>query len=192
MTAISLKIIPFSTVEKWEAWLSRNHARSDGIWLRLYKKGSGEASITYTEALDVALCHGWIDSQRGGYDAVSYLQKFSQRRARSVWSKLNTGHAERLIRTGRMRPAGQRQIDMAKEDGRWAAAYASARGAVLPDDFLKAVARNRKAKAFLATLNRHNFYAIVYRLQTAKRPETRVRRIRTFVAMLAKREKFHP
>jgi len=192
LTAISLKIIPFSTVEKWEAWLSRNHARSDGIWLRLYKKGSGEASITYTEALDVALCHGWIDSQRGGYDAVSYLQKFSQRRARSVWSKLNTGHAERLIRTGRMRPAGQRQIDMAKEDGRWAAAYASARGAVLPDDFLKAVARNRKAKAFLATLNRHNFYAIVYRLQTAKRPETRVRRIRTFVAMLAKREKFHP
>jgi uncharacterized protein YdeI (YjbR/CyaY-like superfamily) len=182
----------FSSPEKWEAWLDRNHAQPDGIWLRFYKKSSGQPSVTYAEALDLALCHGWIDSQVKGYDALSYLQRFSPRRARSVWSKINTGHVARLVRAGRMKPAGQRQIDAAKEDGRWAAAYASPRGAALPEDFLQAVAKNRQAKAFLASLNRHNLYAIVHRLQTAKRPETRARRIRTFVAMLAKGEKLHP
>jgi uncharacterized protein YdeI (YjbR/CyaY-like superfamily) len=189
---IQLKILAFSSPEKWEAWLDRNHLHSNGIWLRFYKKASGKPSVTYAEALDLALCHGWIDSQVKSYDALSYLQRFSPRRARSVWSKVNTGHVERLIQAGRMKPAGQRQIDAAKQDGRWAAAYASPREAILPEEFLKAVAKNRKAKAFLASLNRHNLYAIVHRLQTAQRPETRARRIRTFVTMLAKGEKFHP
>ena len=186
------EVISFADAPAWSRWLASHHGSSSGVWLKLAKKGSKLASVTYAEALDIALCHGWIDSQVKSYDALSYLQRFSPRRARSVWSKLNTGHVERLIRTGRMKPAGQRQIDAAKADGRWAAAYVSGRGAVLPDDFLQAVARNAKAKRFLATLNRHNLYAVIYRLQTAKRPETRTRRIQTFVARLAKGEKFHP
>jgi len=116
---IQLKILAFSSPEKWEAWLDRNHLHSNGIWLRFYKKASGKPSVTYAEALDLALCHGWIDSQVKSYDALSYLQRFSPRRARSVWSKVNTGHVERLIQAGRMKPAGQRQIDAAKQDGRW-------------------------------------------------------------------------
>src|ERR1700678_2528618 len=116
-SAIPLKIIAFSSPKKWEAWLDRNHRQSDGIWLRFYKKASGTPSVTYAEALDLALCHGWIDSQVKRYDELSYLQRFSPRRTRSVWSKINTGHVERLIRAGRMKPAGQRQIDAAKADG---------------------------------------------------------------------------
>src|SRR5208282_5880283 len=144
------------------------HASSDGIWLRFFKKLSGEKSVTRAEAIDQALCHGWIDGQAKPFDELSWLQKFTPRRSRSGWSKLNTQHVERLVKAGAMTAAGMKAVETAKADGRWDAAYASPRNATPPDDFLKALAKNKKAKAFFETLNRANIYSIVYRLQTAK------------------------
>ncbi|HEY8899501.1 MAG TPA: YdeI/OmpD-associated family protein [Chthoniobacterales bacterium] len=185
------EILSFATPAELRKWHETHHARPEGFWLRLFKKGSGEKSVSYAEALDEALCHGWIDGQKKSFDADSWLQKFTPRRPRSGWSRVNTGHAERLIAAGRMSPAGLAQVDAAKADGRWAAAYDSPRNAVPPADFLAALEGEPKARAFFATLNRANIYAIVYRLQTAKRPETRNRRLTAIVEMLARGEKFH-
>ena len=161
------------------------------MWLRIYKKGSGTASVTYAEALDVALCYGWIDSHKRPKDTRSWLQRFGPRRARSVWSRLNTQHAERLIKAGRMKPAGLREVEAARKDDRWQRAYDSPGATVIPADFLKELSKNKKAKSFFEGLNKANTYAIAYRLQTAKKPETRERRMRSILAMMAKGEKFH-
>lgn len=192
LTTGSLKIRAFASAAAWESWLEQNQMKSDGLWLRIYKKASGRPSVTYAEALDVALCHGWIDSQRLRHDEVSFLQKYSPRRARSVWSKRNTEHIARLEKAGRLREGGRRQIAAAQADGRWGAAYDSHRTAVPPPDFLLSLARNRRAQAFFAGLNRANVYAIVYRLQTAKKPETRARRLKLILGMMRRGEKFHP
>jgi len=184
-------ILAFDSPRKWEAWLAKHHAGSDGVWLRIYKKGSGHASVTYTEALDAALCYGWIDSQKRSMDEASWLQRFGPRRARSGWSRINTTHAERLIKDGRMKAAGLAEVAAAKKDGRWQRAYDSPSAAAIPEDFLKELARNKKAQAFFAGLNKANLYAIAYRLQTAKRPETREKRLRAILAMLARGEKWH-
>jgi uncharacterized protein YdeI (YjbR/CyaY-like superfamily) len=172
--------------------LARKPAGSTGVWLRIYKKASGTASVTYAEALDVALCHGWIDSQKRPKDALSWLQRFGPRRARSGWSRINTRHAERLIEAGEMKPAGLREVEAAKADGRWQRAYDSPGAATVPADFLQELSRNKKAKAFFEGLNKANTYAIAYRLQTAKKPETREKRMKSILAMMARGEKFHP
>ena len=192
LTTGKLTIRAFPSAEAWERWLGKNQAKSAGLWLRIFKQGSGRPSVTYAEALDAALCHGWIDSQRLGHDEVSFLQKYSPRRARSLWSKRNTEHVARLEKTGRLRAGGRREIAAAQADGRWQAAYDSHRTAVPPADFLESLARNRQAQAFFAALNRANVYAIVYRLQTAKKPETRARRMKLILGMMRRREKFHP
>jgi len=184
-------ILLFRSPSQFRKWLARNHRRSEGIWLRIFKKGSGEASVTYAEALDEALCFGWIDGQKQRYDDSSWLQRFTRRRPKSGWSKINTQHAERLIKAGRMKAAGQAEVDAAKKDGRWAAAYHSQSQATFPEDFLAALDRNQKAKAFFESLNSANRYAIAYRLQTAKKQETKQRRMEMILAMLDKGEAFH-
>jgi len=185
------EIAAFSSAEELERWLASNHAKSTGIWLRFFKKNSGVPSVSYSEALDAAICFGWIDGQLKKYDEESWLRKFTPRRPKSVWSKRNREHAERLIRAGKMQTAGLQEVEAAKQDGRWKAAYDSASKMEIPDDFLKELAKNKRAKAFFETLNRANVYAIVWRLQTAKKPETRQRRLATILAMLAKEQKFH-
>ena len=187
-----LEILPFKSPQEWEKWLAKNHDSSQGIWIKYFKKASGTPSITYAQALEGALCYGWIDGQGYKYDGKAWLQKFTPRRRKSGWSKNNTGHAERLIQAGRMKPAGLSQIEAARKDGRWAKAYHPQSIATLPEDFLKEVNKNKKAKAFLATLNRVNVYAIIYRLHSAKKPATREKRFKQFLAMLAKGEKLHP
>ena len=191
-TATSYPILSFRSAKEWEGWLDENHARSDGVWLRMFKKGSGKTSIKYEEALEVALCYGWIDSQAKGHDELSHVQKFTPRRARSVWSKKNTEHVERLTKAGRMRPAGLEAVESAKRDGRWERAYDSPSAATVPEDFLRELGRNERAAAFFATLNKTNTYAIAYRLQNAKKLETRERRMRAIIDMLERGEKFYP
>jgi len=186
-----LKTLTFKLPAEFRSWLEINHAVSDGLWLRIFKKDSDEKSITYAEALDQALCFGWIDGQKQAHDERSWLQKFTPRRAKSGWSKINTAHAERLIKTKQMTRAGLEAIEAAKADGRWQAAYDSPRNAAPPPDFLQALAKDKKAKAFFATLNRANIYAIVYRLQTAKKPETRAKRMKLILEMLTRDERFH-
>lgn len=181
----------FKSGRAFRAWLAKNHNRSDGILLRLYKKAAGVATVTYAEALDQALCYGWIDGQKLPGDAQSWLQKFLPRRPRSGWSRNNTRHAERLIEAGAMTAAGLKEIEAAKADGRWQKAYDAFGSATVPDDFLQRLAHNKKAKAFFATLNKTNLYSIVYRLQTAKKPETREKRMQAIIDKLARGEKFH-
>lgn len=183
-------ILAFRTPAEFSRWLRKNHRDHPGIWLRLYKKASATKSVTYAEALDEALCHGWIDGQKQRGDEDSWLQKFTRRGPRSVWSKINTGHIERLSREGRMQPAGLAVVEAAKADGRWDRAYQSARDSALPEDFLQALAKIPKAQAFFETLNKTNRYAIFYRLQTAKKPETRAKRMKDILAMLKRGEKF--
>jgi uncharacterized protein YdeI (YjbR/CyaY-like superfamily) len=185
------EILSFKTAAEFRKWLAANHRKSDGIWLRIFKKDSGEPTVTYAEALDEALCHGWIDGLKQSHDEVSWRQRFTPRRPKSGWSKINTGHAERLIKTGRMKAAGQAQIDAAKKDGRWTAAYDSPSKSTVPEGFMAALSKNKKAKAFFESLNKANRYAIAYRLQTAKKPETRRRRMEMILAMLARGESFH-
>ena len=185
-------VIAFETAEGWEAWLAKNHAESNGIWLRFFKKGTGIASINYAEALDEALCYGWIDGQGKSHDEQSYIQKFTPRRPRSVWSKRNTEHIRRLTNAGRMKPAGLAEVEAAKKDGRWARAYAPPSAATLPDDFVRELNKNKKAKAFFETLNKRNTYPITFRLENARKPETRERRLREILAMLERGEKFYP
>ena len=181
----NLPIVAFISQDEWESWLREQHTESNGLWLKIAKKGSGNDSVTYAEALDVALCYGWIDGQKGAFDGHWWLQRFTPRRARSRWSKVNTTHVERLIAEGRMQPAGLLEVERAKADGRWDAAYEAQSSATVPDDLQAALDENEAARGFFATLNSANRYAIIYRVQDAKRPETRARRIRTFVEMLS-------
>jgi uncharacterized protein YdeI (YjbR/CyaY-like superfamily) len=183
--------LSFRSPSAFRKWLTANHLKSAGIWLRIFKKDSGKPTVTYSEALDEALCFGWIDARKERYDDSSWRQRFTPRRAKSRWSKINTQHAERLIRAKRMQSAGQAQVDAAKKDGRWAAAYDSPSRATLPEDFLAALGERKKAQAFFESLNKANKYAIAYRLQTAKKPETRQRRMEIILAMLARGEAFH-
>ncbi len=185
-------IVAFQSQKKWEGWLAVNHARSDGIWLQFHKKASGKQTISYAEALDAALCYGWIDGQLKPYDAASWLRKFTPRRARSVWSKRNTEHVTRLTAAGRMTRAGITEVEAAKRDGRWQRAYDSPGNMSVPDDFLKELSKDKKAKAFFETLNKANRYSIAWRLRTAAKPETREKRMKAMLAMLAKGEAFHP
>ncbi len=186
-----MQILHFKSSTEFRRWLGKNHAGSEGIWLRFFKKGSKVQSLSYAEALDQALCHGWIDGQAKPIDEQSWLQRYTPRRPRSGWSKKNTEHVERLIKAGAMMPAGLKAIEAAKADGRWKAAYDSQRNARPPEDFLKALDKNKKAKAFFKTLNRANVYSIVYRLQTAKKPETRQKRMEMILGMMAQGKKFH-
>ena len=194
MTAspVSQPIKAFASAKSWERWLAKNGTRSRGIWLRLFKKGSGMASVSYDEALEGALCHGWIDGQLKKYDEISWLRKFTPRRARSVWSKRNRKRVEHLASEGRLGVAGRREVEAAQKDGRWKAAYDSPKEMTAPRDFLRALAKNKRAMDFFKSLNRANVYALAWRLQTARRADTRATRIRRFVAMLARGEKLHP
>ena len=182
----------FESADAWDAWLAASHANSPGVWLRIAKKGSGVPSVDYSEAVDVALCHGWIDGQKNSLDLAFWLQRFTPRRPASKWSRVNTQRAEALIDAGRLRPAGLRQVEVAMADGRWQAAYHSQSTATVPADLGAALEANPQAAAFFATLDRANCYAILHRVADAKRPETRARRIATFVAMLAAHDKLHP
>lgn len=182
----------FADQKAWEGWLARNHSASAGVWLRMGRKGSGVQSVSYAEALDVALCYGWIDAQKKAESEQAWLQRFTPRRPKSIWSKVNRAKVAALIAAGRMQAAGLEQIERAKKDGRWEAAYDSPASAEVPEDLAAALKRNAKAKAFFATLNSANRYAILWRIQTAKKAETRARRITEYVAMLERHEKFHP
>jgi uncharacterized protein YdeI (YjbR/CyaY-like superfamily) len=184
-------IISFTSSVEWNVWLAENHAKSNGVWLRLFKKGSGHTTISYAEALDEALCHGWIDGQKKSFDADSWLQKFTPRQPKSIWSKINTGHIARLHKLKKMKAAGFAVVEAAKRDGRWQAAYDAPSKAAIPKDFLNQLGKNKKAKAFFGTLNKANLYSIAWRLQTARKLETRARRMKAILAMLAKEEKFH-
>ena len=188
---VDLPVVPFATQSEWHAWLEE-HPDAEGVWVRFAKKGTGIPTMTYAEALEVALCFGWIDGQSRGLDERFYLQRFTPRRSRSVWSKLNRAKAEALIESGAMRPAGLREVERAKVDGRWDAAYDSPSTATVPDDLRRALDGNDAARVFFDTLDGQNRYAILHRLQLAKRPETRARNIEKFVAMLAAGEKLHP
>jgi uncharacterized protein YdeI (YjbR/CyaY-like superfamily) len=189
--ADDLPIQLFSTPAELEAWLEENHDSSDGIWLKIAKKGAGETSVTYAEALELALCFGWIDSQKRGFDDRHFLQRFTPRRPRGRWSRINREKAEALIAAGRMRPSGLVEVDAAQSDGRWEAAYEGRRTAKVPPDLQCELDANPAAAKFFASLDSANRYAIVYRLGEAKRPETRERRLRIFVAMLERGEKIH-
>jgi len=181
----------FATQRAFEAWLRKNHASSEGVWLLIAKPGAEEPSVTYQQAVDSALCYGWIDGQKKALDAQHWLQRFTPRRARSLWSKTNRTKAEALIESGRMQPSGLAEVDRARSDGRWDTAYDGARTAVVPPDLERALDARPEARAFFARLDGANRYAVLWRVQTAKRAETRSRRIETLVEMLARGEKIH-
>jgi uncharacterized protein YdeI (YjbR/CyaY-like superfamily) len=186
-----LPTLPFENEAAWEAWLEENHATAPGIWIKIAKKASGLPSVDHPQALEVALCYGWIDGQRNSLDATHFLQKFTPRRRRSPWSRINRDKATALIEQGRMRPAGLREVQRAQADGRWEAAYASQSRIEVPADLQAALDANPAARDFFATLNGANRYAVLYRIETAKRPETRQKRIEQYVAMLARGERLH-
>jgi uncharacterized protein YdeI (YjbR/CyaY-like superfamily) len=188
VAAPELETRAFATAEEWEAWLRAHHDTAPGIWIKFARKGSGIPTVTYMEALHAALCFGWIDGQARGGDESFYVQRFTPRRARSIWSKRNVKFATELIESGRMQPAGLREVERAKADGRWDAAYDAPSTATVPDDLQAALNAEPEAAAFFATLKGQNRYAILHRVQTAKKPETRARRIATFVAMLKRGE----
>ena len=191
MKTTDLPIQSFASKTKWAEWLAKQHDKSAGVWLKLAKKDSGIPSVTYDEALDVALCYGWIDGQKKGFDDKYWLQKFTLRGPKSIWSKINTEKAERLIAAGEMKPAGLKAIEAARQDGRWDAAYSSQRNMSVPEDFQAALDKNKKAKIFFTTLNSANRYAILFRIQTANKAETRAKRIQQFIQMLERGEKLH-
>lgn len=186
-----LKVLSFKNLEDWRIWLSKSYADSEGIWIRFFKKGSGIVSINHNDALDVALCFGWIDGQLQKYDDNSWLQKFTPRRSKSIWSKQNIERTERLIKLGKMEPSGMKAINSAKSDGRWTKAYDSPGNISFPEDFLKALSRNKKSFKFFESLDRTNKYSIAWRLQTAIKPETKKKRMAKILEMLSKGEKFH-
>jgi uncharacterized protein YdeI (YjbR/CyaY-like superfamily) len=189
--ADDLPILLFASKQELEAWLEENHGGAEGLWLKIAKKGSGVESVDYAEALELALCFGWIDSQKRGFDESFFLQRFTPRRPRGKWSQINRAKAEELIAAGAMRPAGLAEVEAAKSDGRWDSAYAGQQAATVPDDLKQELDRNKAAAAFFAELDGANRYAILYRLQEAKKPETRQKRLRKFVAMLERGEKIH-
>lgn len=186
-----LETISFKTVKSFEKWLAKNHAKVSGIWLRFFKKDSGEKSITYKEAVDEALCYGWIDGQANKYDDTSWIQKFTPRTTKSIWSKRNTDNVGRLTTLGKMQVSGLAEVEKAKADGRWEKAYDSPSNTEIPNDFMKELSKNKKAKTFFESLNKTNKYSITWRLQTAKKPETREKRMKVILDMLSKGEKFH-
>jgi uncharacterized protein YdeI (YjbR/CyaY-like superfamily) len=192
VAAADLPILTFESLSAWRKWLDEEHGSAPGVWLKIAKRGAGVASVTYDEALSTALCYGWIDGQKRPFDDDWWLQRFTPRKPGSKWSKTNRQKAQESIDSGAMRPAGQREVDAAIADGRWAAAYDGSRTATVPDDLAAALAGDRAAADFFATLDGRNRYSILYRLQEAKKPETRARRIEKFVAMLARGEKIHP
>jgi uncharacterized protein YdeI (YjbR/CyaY-like superfamily) len=184
-------VLLFGTQEDWRAWLTDNHTHPQGIWLKHAKKSSGKVSVSYQEALEEALCYGWIDSQKQTYDGNYYLQKFTPRGPRSIWSKINVAKVEALIKSGKMQPAGLTAVNLAKQDGRWDNAYEPASTLKIPEDFLAELDKNPKAKEFFGTLNKTNVYAFSWRIQTAKKPETRNARIEKFIQMLNRGEKLY-
>jgi uncharacterized protein YdeI (YjbR/CyaY-like superfamily) len=192
VTQTDLPVLGLGDAGAWESWLAQRHASSPGVWLKIAKKGSGATGLSYPEALEVALCYGWIDGQKGAFDDEYWLQRFTPRKPGSRWSKINTEKAAELIAAGRMRPAGMREVELAREDGRWDAAYSGQRSAAVPEDLERELAGNEAARAFFATLSSVNRYAILYRIADAKRPETRARRIAKYVAMLAAHETIYP
>jgi uncharacterized protein YdeI (YjbR/CyaY-like superfamily) len=179
-----LPVVFFESPEAWERWLDENHASSAGAWVKIAKKGSGLATVAYPEVLELAIAYGWIDGQRKALDDRHFLQRFTPRKPRSRWSKINRETAGRLIASGRMKPAGQAEVERAKADGRWDAAYESQRTATIPEDLARALDENPKARELFERLGSQNRYAILYRVGDAKRPETRARRIAQFVQML--------
>lgn len=187
----TLPTIAFPDPDTFEVWLAENHQNSPGLWLKLFKKDSGIPTIRYAEALDIALCYGWIDGQKQRFDDQAFLQKFCPRREKSIWSKINIGHIERLSQEGRMQPAGMAAVERAKTNGQWDLAYDSPGNMTLPEDFLKALRKNKKAEAFFNSLNKTNVFSIGFRLQTARKPETREKRMKQILDMLSRGEKFH-
>ena len=185
-------LLAFPTQAAWEAWLAEHHDALAGVWLKLARRDSGMASVTYPEAVECALCYGWIDGQKAGHDDAHWLQRFTPRRPNSRWSRINRDKAEELIAAGRMQPAGLREVRRAQADGRWDAAYASPSAATVPDDLRDALDRDDAARAAFVALDGRNRYAILHRIEEAKRPETRARRIATLVAMLARGETLYP
>jgi uncharacterized protein YdeI (YjbR/CyaY-like superfamily) len=184
-----LPVISFASAEEWRSWIESHQADQSGLWIKIARKGTGVPSVTHDEALDVALCFGWIDAQRKGLDDQYFLQRFCPRRPTSKWSKRNRDKVERLIASGQMTPAGLGEVERAKADGRWDAAYDGPANMKVPDDLAEELAKNEKAKAFFDALNSSNRYSILYRIHDAKRPETRTRRIEKFVGMLERGEK---
>jgi uncharacterized protein YdeI (YjbR/CyaY-like superfamily) len=185
-------VVFFESAAAWEEWLAENHARAAAMRVKMARRGSGIASVAYPEVLAIAISYGWIDGVRNAFDENHFLQRFTPRRAHSRWSKINRETATRLIESKRMKPAGLREVEKAKADGRWEAAYDSHRTATVPDDLRRALSKNRHAREFFATLDSQNRYAILYRLHDAKRPETRARRLAQFAAMLREGRKIHP
>ena len=191
-TKPDLPIVPFASRDAWEAWLEGQHATSKGLWIKFAKKGSGIESVTYDQAVEVALCYGWIDGQARKFDEDYWLQRFTPRGPRSKWSKVNRQKAMDLVKRGKMKAAGLREVERAKADGRWDAAYDAPSSATVPDDLRRELEKHEKAREFFATLNSANRYAILHRIQDAKRPETRARRIEKYVAMLREGKRIYP
>lgn len=190
-TLNNIPVRRFKSLEDWIRWLDKNHAKSSGVWMQIAKNTADLKSVSYAEALEVALCYGWIDGQKKSWDESAWLQKFTPRGPRSIWSKINKAKAEKLIKSGQMKPAGLAAIERAKQAGRWGTAYDSHSTATVPNDFQAALNQNPKARAFFATLDSNNRYAMLFRLQTAKKAETRARRIEQFIGMLEKHEKIY-
>jgi len=190
-TVADIPILLFENKKEWTKWLAKNHKTSKGLWLRIAKKDAGIKSITYQEALETALCYGWIDSIRKKYDDKTFIQRFTIRGKRSIWSKINREKVETLIKKKQMNPAGLEAIELAKKNGRWDAAYDSYSTAEIPDDFRLELNKKPKAKKFFETLNSQNRYAIIFRIHNAKRIETRERRIKQFITMLERNEKIY-
>ena len=191
-TKPALPVISFASRDAWGAWLQEQHATSKGLWLKFAKKDTGIETVTYPEAVEAALCYGWIDGQKASFDHHYWLQRFTPRRPRSKWSKINRQKATELIERGEMKPAGLREVERAKADGRWDAAYDAQSTATVPEDLRRELDKDDRAREFFATLDSANRYAILYQIQDAKKPETRARRIQKYVAMLNEQKKIYP
>jgi uncharacterized protein YdeI (YjbR/CyaY-like superfamily) len=190
-TQQSLPNKKFASAKAWQTWLAKNYDKSDGIWMMFAKKNADKPTVTYIEAVEVALCYGWIDGQANSYDEQYWLQKYVPRQPKSIWSKINIERTERLIKEDKMQPSGLKAIEAARANGTWEKAYDAQSNMTIPDDFLKALRKNKKANAFFKTLNRTNLFSIAFRLQTAKKEETKQKRIATIIEMLEREEKFH-
>ena len=188
---VSMPVVAFQTAKEWRTWLSKNSQASIGVWLKISKKDSKEKTITYAEALEESLCYGWIDGQKKSLDEQAWLQKFCPRGPKSIWSKVNIAHIEILAKAGKMEPESLKAVASAKADGRWEAAYDSPSKMTVPDDFINELSKNKKALEFYKTLNRANLFSIAFRLRTAKKTETRQKRMEVILDMLSKGQKFH-